>query len=232
MTAEKRTKNRHGYMFPLAKYTNAFLAYARTNRGTLLDIGAAYGVTTIPALLSGATVIANDLSVEQLEILKQDTPENLRPHLTVLAERIPDFHLPEDSLDGILATHVLHFLDPDTLRIAIKKLYTWLKPNAKIFIQCFTPYHKFMAKMIPEYHKKISLKDPYPGYIENSEEYVLEQDLLPKKIHMMDPTVLAREFIAAGFQIECVEFIACPPNLNVDFFPLDGREWVGLIAHK
>lgn len=43
---------------------------------------------------------------------------------------------------------------------------------------------------------------------------------------------MASSLSAAGFQIECVEFLACPPDLNVDFFPLDGKEWVGLIAYK
>lgn len=232
MTTEKPTQNRHGYTFPLSKYTNAFIDHAKQHRGTLLDIGAAYGVTSIPALLAGANVIANDISEEQLEMLRQDTPENVRANLTLLAGRFPDFDLPPNSLDGILASHVLHFLDPKTFRLATAKLYLWLKPGAKIFVQCFTPYHKFMEKMIPEYHQKIANKESFPGYIERSGEYVLVQDLLPQKVNLMDPTVLAREFIAAGFQIESVEFLACPPNINADFFPLDGREWVGLVAYK
>jgi cyclopropane fatty-acyl-phospholipid synthase-like methyltransferase len=232
MTTEKPTINRHGYTFPLSKYTNAFIDYARTNQGTLLDIGAAFGVTTIPALLAGAKVIANDLSEEQLAILKQDTPEQVRTNLTLLTGRLPEFDLPANSLDGILASHVIHFLDPETLRIAIAKCHLWLKPGAKIFVQCFTPYHKFMEKFIPEYHRKIANKDPFPSYTEHSGDYVLVQDLVPQKVHLMDPTVLAREFIAAGFQIESVEFFPCPPNINADYWPLDGREWVGLIAYK
>jgi SAM-dependent methyltransferase len=232
MPTEKPTKNRHGYTFPLSKYTNAFIDHARTHQGNLLDIGAAYGVTAIPALLAGAKVIANDISAEQLEMLKQDTPENVRANLTLLASRFPDFDLPANSLDGILASHVLHFLDPETFRVAIEKCYVWLKPGGKIFVQCFTPYHKFIEKMIPAYHQKIREKNPFPGYLENSSEYVLVQDLIPKEVNLMNPTVLAREFIAAGFELECAEFIACPPNLNAEFFSMDGREWVGLIAYK
>lgn len=232
MTTEKQTKNRHGYMFPLAKYTKAFLEYARTQRGTLLDVGAAYGVTTIPALLAGATVIANDISAEELDILSQAVPEHLRANLTLLAARFPEFDLPANSLDGVLISHVLPFLDPDAFRIAIKKLHSWSKPGAKIFVQCFTPYHKFVEKFIPEYHQRVANKDPFPAYLEDSGAYVLVQDLLPRKLNLMDPTILAREFIAAGFQIESVEFTACPPNLGADFFYLDGREWVGLVAYK
>jgi 2-polyprenyl-3-methyl-5-hydroxy-6-metoxy-1,4-benzoquinol methylase len=232
MTTEKPTINRHGYTFPLSKYTNAFIDHARNHQGSLLDIGAAFGVTTIPALEAGAKVIANDISTEQLEILKQDTPEHLRENLTLLTGRLPEFDLSANSLDGILASHVLHFLDPQTFRLAISKCHLWLKPGAKIFVQCFTPYHKFMEKFIPEYHQKIAAKDAFPGYTEHSGEYVLVQNLLPQTVNLMDPTVLAREFIAAGFQIESAEFFACPPNLTADFFPLDGREWVGLVAYK
>lgn len=232
MTADIRTKNRHGSTFPLAKYTNAFLDYARTQRGNFLDIGAAYGVTTLPALEAGAKVIANDISAEQLEMLKLATPEQLRPNLTTLAGRFPDFDLPENSLDGVLASHVLHFLNPETLRNAIAKLHLWLKPGGKVFVQCFTPYHKFMEKIIPDYHQRIAQKDPFPAYTDHSEKYALQPNFIPQEVNLMDPTLLAREFITAGFQLECVEFIACPPNLNAEFFALNGREWVGLVAYK
>lgn len=232
MNTEKPTQNRHGYTFPLSKYTNAFIDHAKQHQGTVLDIGAAYGVTTIPALLTGAKVIANDMSSEQLDILKQETPEQVRANLTLLTGRLPNFDLPANSLDGILASHVLHFLDPETFRVAVAKCYAWLKPGAKMVVQCFTPYHKFMASYIPEYHQKIASKDGFPGYTDHSGDYVLVGGLLPETVNLMDPTVLAREFIAAGFQIESAEFLACPPGLNPDFFPLDGREWVGMIAYK
>jgi ubiquinone/menaquinone biosynthesis C-methylase UbiE len=232
MKTEKPTQNRHGFTFPLSKYTNAFIDYARKHPGTLLDIGAAYGVTTIPALLAGAKVIANDISAEQLDTLKQDTPENVRANLTLLVERFPDFDLPANSLDGILVSHVLHFLDPETFHRAIAKLHLWLKPGAKIFVQCFTPYTTLLEKFIPQYHQKVAINDPFPGYTECSGKYALVQDLVPEKINAMNPTILAREFIAGGFQLECVEFMACPPNLSADYFYLDGREWVGLVASK
>jgi SAM-dependent methyltransferase len=232
MTKEIQTKNRHGAMFPLAKYTQAFVDYAKKHGGTYLDIGAAYGVTTIPALEGGAKVIANDLSVEQLAILQENTPEHLRANLTLLPGRFPEFDLPEQSLDGIVASHVLHFLEPMVFRSAIKILYRWLKPGGKIFVQNFTPYHKFMASFIPQYHQNIARGEAFPGYTEHSENYVLLQDYLPSKINLLDPTVMAREFIAAGFQVESVEFTPCPPGLSEEFFPLDGREWVGFRGQR
>jgi hypothetical protein len=84
-----------------------------------------------------------------------------------------------------------------------------------------------MEKMIPKYHQQIANENSFPGYTECSGEYVLVQDLLPQKVNLMHPTVLAREFIAGSFQIECVEFLACPPDINADFFPFDGRKLGG-----
>lgn len=230
---ETRSINQHGSMFPLSKYTKAFLTYVKENpAGTYLDIGAAFGVTTLPALKTGAHMIANDISQKELSILKQNTPSTDLKNLTTLLGHFPDFDLPAQHLNGILASHILHFLEPDQVRIGIAKMHLWLKPNAKVFVLCFTPYHQFMAKIIPDYEQKISAGNSWPGYTTNSSKYVLEQTILPLKVNLMDPTILAREFIAAQFQIEQVEFTPCPQGINPDFFPLDGREWVGLIARK
>ncbi len=57
-----------------------FIKYAGETEGIVLDIGAAYGVSTIPALQTGATVIANDLDGRHLQILEQNTPSS--HHLT------------------------------------------------------------------------------------------------------------------------------------------------------
>ena len=49
-----------------------------TQKKPILDIGAAYGVNTIPALKNGATVIANDLEQSHLDILVVNTPKKYR----------------------------------------------------------------------------------------------------------------------------------------------------------
>ena len=232
MVPELLTKNRQGSMFPLSKYTQAFIAYVKQQKGIMLDIGAAYGVTTIPALEAGAKVIANDISADQLDILEDNTPVYLRENLTKLVGYFPDYDLPLGLLDGVLASHSLHFLTPDKFRIGVEKIYGWLKPAAKVFVLCFTPYHKFMAKFIDEYEANIAMGKEWPGYVEDSNAYALVENLLPNQVNLIDPTILAREFIAAGFQIECVEFTPCAAGINPEFFALDGREWVGLVAHK
>jgi SAM-dependent methyltransferase len=198
----------------------------------VLDIGAGYGAMSLPALSRRTRVIANDISSSQLDAIKHAAPASLRQNLTLLEARFPEFDLPENSLDAILASHVLHFLPPDNFRVGLSKLHTWLKPGGKVFVLCFTPYHRFMEKMIADYERKAATGDPWPGLTDNSDYYALVPKLLPPIVNLMDPTILARECIAANFRIERVEFISCPRGLNPEYFPLDGREWVGLLAHK
>lgn len=232
MTTDRLTQNQHGSAFPLSKYSRAFVGYARKQGGVVLDIGAAYGTTSLPALSRRTNVIANDISQPQLDIIAQAAPAHLAHNLTLLKGEFPHFDLEANSLDAILASHVLHFLEPDAFRIGAAKLHAWLKPGGKLFVLCFTPYHRFMEKMISEYERRISSGNPWPGFTDNADEYALVPGLLPGKVNLMDPTVLAREFIEAGFLIDRVEFTACPRTLNPAYFQLDGREWVGLEAYK
>jgi SAM-dependent methyltransferase len=232
MSTERLTQNRHGSAFPLSKYTRAFISHARKHGGVVLDIGAGYGTASLPALSAHTRVIANDISHAQLESIRQAAPLRFERRLTLLEGEFPDFDLEANSLDAILASHVLHFLEPDAFRTGTKKLHDWLKPGGKLFVLCFTPYHRFMAKMIPDYERALASSEAWPGLTRDSDRYALVPGLLPKTVNLMDPTILAREFILAGLRIERVEFTPCPPDLNPEYFPLDGREWTGLIAYK
>jgi SAM-dependent methyltransferase len=232
MSTERPTQNHHGSAFPLSKYTRAFISHARKQGGVVLDIGAGYGTASLPALSAHTRVIANDISREQLDMIREAAPLRFERKLTLLEGAFPDFDLDANSLDAILASHVMHFLGPDAFRAGARKLHLWLKPGGKVFLLCFTPYHRFMAKMIPDYERALAYADEWPGLTEDSDLYALVPGLLPKTVNLMDPTILAREFIHAGFRIERVEFTPCPPELNPEYFPLDGREWVGLIAYK
>ncbi|KXV15347.1 hypothetical protein CR51_03275 [Caballeronia megalochromosomata] len=232
MSSERLTESRHGSAFPLSKYTRAFIRFARKQGGVVLDIGAGYGTASLPALSKGTRVIANDISRTQLEQIRKAAPAEFKSNLVLLEGAFPRFDLDAASLDAILASHVLHFLAPDDFRAGIARLHDWLKPGGKAFVLCFTPYHRFMARMIPDYERAVASGSAWPGLTEDSDRYALVPKLLPATVNLMDPTVLAREFLRAGFRIECVEFTRCPPGLNPEYFPLDGREWTGLVAYK
>lgn len=81
-----------------------FVGLAATARRPLLEIGAAYGNATLPALAAGATVIANDLSASELHVLEKSTPEGDLRRLVVLPARFPEgISLGSGSLSAILA---------------------------------------------------------------------------------------------------------------------------------
>src|SRR5215831_20947314 len=57
--------------------------------GPLLEIGAAYGNATLPALRAGGTVIANDLSASQLGVLASAASGDDRKRLVLMPARFP-----------------------------------------------------------------------------------------------------------------------------------------------
>src|SRR5262245_30795394 len=187
------TDNEHGSTFPLSHYSLAFIDFAPRAPGPVLDIGAAYGVCTLPALAAGAEVIANDISAGELAALEAKAPEAERRRLTLVPGRFPeDLDFPAGSLGAVHAAHVLHFLDGPTLQMGCRKMFGWLLPGGKVFVVCFTPYHRFVQAFIPTYEDRVRRGDPWPGYIEDSAAFVLEQHRIPKQVHLMDDRVLSR----------------------------------------
>ena len=79
------TLNNMGYMTQeLDEYNQAFIDYAAQVSGFVLDIGAAYGNTTLEVLLRGGRVIANDLEPRHLDILKSRIPSHLLKNLKLM----------------------------------------------------------------------------------------------------------------------------------------------------
>jgi hypothetical protein len=72
------TDNAMGVMTSeLSPAAEDFVAHARDARRPLLEVGAAYGNATLPALAAGATVIANDLSSSELAVLASSAPPRI-----------------------------------------------------------------------------------------------------------------------------------------------------------
>src|SRR5258708_4219447 len=67
-----------------------FVALAGSASRPLLEIGAAYGNATLPALRAGATVIANDVSASELGVLASTAPQADRRRLVLMPARFPE----------------------------------------------------------------------------------------------------------------------------------------------
>jgi hypothetical protein len=210
-----------------------FIALTSEASGPVLDIGAAFGVATIPALEKGASVWANDLEIAHLAELQRRTPDHLRKHLTIVHGHYPDgIQLPRSYFSAIHMSQVLHFLAPGNVRLALETAFTCLKPCGHLFILAATPYQAIHADFIPTFQSRKIAGEEWPGVITNLRQYNRHwaADLVPDWLHVFDEDVLVAAVQRAGFRVECVEMFS--RRGLPDFCRLDGRENLGIIAVK
>lgn len=229
-----KTLNSQGFMgaYVSDPYMRGFIEFSASTKKPALDIGAAYGVATLPALALGASVIANDCSKEQLEILFERVPLAQRSHLTLAPGLFPgELNFEQNSLGSILIARVLHFFDGEKLIQALQKCHEWLIPSGRIFITAETPYLKNISSFIPKYEERRKKNALWPGWVTDFPKWDTRQGLnLPEQMHLLDEEVLSRELKKFGFKmIEARKFARpeFPESLR-----LDGRESVGIIAEK
>lgn len=206
----------------------AFINFSASAKAPVLDIGAAFGVATLPALATGASVIANDLDIRHLEAIAQQTPEKYRQNLkTVVGCVHDDLKFVAKSLEAVLIARVLHFFSPEKVLSTLLKIKNWLQPNGKIFIVVTTPFIKILENYLPIYQQKLSENDPWPGYILDASPYLTEEVRMPFSVNLFDQNTLHRVMVRAGYHIE--ELFYFPAECPTEWL-YDGREFLGCIA--
>lgn len=228
------TLNRRGYMLGKPEYfMQSFIDYSGEISDPVLDIGAAYGVATIPALERGARVVANDMDARHLDILKSKVPNSLLANLNLNIGKIPhDLDFSENSFGAILASRIFSFVDPNLLQQSFSLINKWLKPGGRFFYLGASPYMGTFRSFLPEYEVRKKTNVQWPGYIENIERHAPNHvHQLPHFINLIDEDILRSLMANAGFQI--VEMAhspadeACPEEMRVD-----SRNFLGAIAIK
>lgn len=228
------TTNRMGWSSEvLNEISRAFVEHAAACQEPVLDIGAAFGLAAIPALERRATVYANDLAADQLAELRRRTPAHLRPNLRLLPGRFPDeLGFPYGSLAAVHASQVLHFLMPDLVVDGLAKAFRWLRPGGRLFVLAATPYQGTHAGFIPAFRERKARGELWPGLMTDYKRWNTHWSaaLNPGWLHTFDDEVLSAAVTAAGFVVDEVRMFrrAGLP----DFCRLDGRENLGLIAHR
>jgi len=228
------TLNRMGYMLSQPeKYNQAFIDFAAVAPGPVLDIGAAYGLATIPALEKGAYVIANDLDPRHLRILKSKVPPSLLNHLQIKPGRMPnELNFENNSLGAVLASRVLNFMLPQELELSFQKIFNWLKPGGKFFFLGGTPYMGNFRRFLPTYLKRKMEGHEWPGFLEDIPSCVSERACdLPQFINLIDEDALISSLIKAGFVIEEMGYSPAIEE-HPEAMKFDGREQIGAIALK
>lgn len=226
------TRNRTGWTSNvLNELSELFVASAATAQRPVLDIGAAYGVASLPALAAGATVYANDADPGHLAALEAATPPADRPRLHLFPGRFPqDLDFPAASLDAVHASNVLHFLTGDELTAGIANVRRWLAPGGRLFIQAGTPYQQPFQAFIPIFEERLRAGVPWPGWVPDARAISSHKKLsqIPRSLHLLDELTLTNLVEAAGLYVErCRTY--CRRDLPKSMH-LNGKEGVGLVA--
>lgn len=228
------TLNKMGWMLEKPElYNDAFIDYAANVPGPCLEIGAAYGVSTLAALKKGARMIANDLSPDHLKILWAETPDDLKNNLTLMPGAFPEaITLEKNTLDAVLSSRMLNFLPPEALQSGLKTIFDWLKPGGKFFVVLSSPFMGNFESFLPQYWQNIQNAEPHPGYIHTLSDIAPNRaDNLPASINLINLGELATLLTSVGFHIEKISYSGARDDHPKDMRS-DGREHVGAIAIK
>lgn len=229
------TKNKKGFTYQLTSFGKAFINFASKSTKPVMDIGAAYGVATLPALLAGAKVIAVDIEDNHLRALEESVNGPLRARLHTVQKRFPDFDVPSESIGAVYMSQVLPFLTGDEIETGAKKIYDWLVPGGEVFVVSFTPYISHVKSFVPLYEMKKEKGVRWPGYISDLSSFSDHPDIfsqLPNQIHHIDADDLRYAFESAGFVIKEMRYFGEEEGPLPDGIRMDGRERVGMIACK
>jgi chorismate-pyruvate lyase/SAM-dependent methyltransferase len=229
------TKNKNGFTYSLTSFGQAFVDFAAGSDAPVVDVGCAYGIATLPALLNGAKVIAVDIEQKHLQSIERSVSPSLRENLTTVNAPFPHFDLQSSSVGAVYLSQVLPFLTADEITDGARKIYDWLIPGGQVFIVCFTPYINHVSAFIPEYEKRKVSGQAFPGYIDNLAAYCGNETMLanlPNSIMHLDRDDLETTFTTAGFIIKELRYFGEEEGELPDGIRYQGKERVGLIAFK
>ena len=210
----------------------AFIELAGRAGRPLLEIGAAYGNATLPALRAGGTVIANDLSASELGVLASGASGEERKRLVLMPARFPEeIRLGDGCLSGVLAAQVLHFFDGPTVELAFQSVRRWLEPGGAWYVVVMTPSLGFYRTLRPEYEKRARRGERWPGIFDPRTVAPPDwKERLPPMVHLFEKDVLRRCAEEAGFSVETLEYFC------FRHFPArhrtDGHEFIALTARR
>ncbi|MBB5061008.1 SAM-dependent methyltransferase [Granulicella aggregans] len=198
----------------------------------VLDIGAGLGVGTFPLLEVGAKVIALDLEASHLESIRQEaTHRSIDCRLTTVVGEFPH-SLHFAGLDAIHCSNVLHFLPGAQIEVGAAKMYDWLRPGGKVFLQVGTVFAGHIKRLLPVFEERRRAGVIWAGETGRAREFVASdfRDAIPVFMNYLDAVPLCETFRIAGFDIER-SFYYTRTGLP-DILRSDGREHFGIIATR
>lgn len=232
------TLNGTGFMFEVRdRFADAFIQDAgelgRKGQRSL-EVGCAYGVSTLPALAAGALITGSDLEPRHLDILRGKVPRHLLPNLELVPGALPHMDFPAGRYGAILCSRVLHFLTGDDVDASVRKMATWLAPGGRLYLVADTPYGVWRRK-IPEFEAGKAAGERWPGMMVGLHNYLAggkpdRPIAKPPFMNLLDPDLLARTCAEAGLTVVDAAYISRPDFGGLG--TMDGRENAGSLATK
>jgi SAM-dependent methyltransferase len=198
----------------------------------VLDIGAGFGVATIPALKHDARVIASDIEKSHLDTIRKEACDlGYEDYLETVVGRFPA-DLGFSELDAIHCSNVLHFLRGDEIIAGAACMPSWLRSGGKVFIQVGTIYAGHIKRLLPQFEERRSKGVRWAGETDRAREFVLPEfkTATPQFMNYLDGSPLVEAFEAVGFQTERAWYYRRTGLPEV--FVNDGREHFGYIGCK
>lgn len=118
---------------------------------TILDLGAGTGYFTIPAAhVTSGTVYALDVQPEMLQVLQSKLEADNIANVQLVEGPIEDIPLPDNSVDHVIASFVMHEVEP--LAAGIREIQRVLKANGHCW--CLE-WEKVQSDKGPPLHHRI-----------------------------------------------------------------------------
>lgn len=197
----------------------------------IFEGGAAFGIATREILKRGCHVYVNDLLKEHLDCISDACSKEEKERLFLFPGPIQNLSFEKVFFDGIFSSRMIHLLKGEDIEKTLHHFFSWLRPLGKLILTADTPFLKCYASHIKQYEHQRKQGNKWPGLIENTVPFKnITFNNIPEFINFLDLETLTRVVQEAGFLIERVDYIV--QNSFPEELKLDGRETVGIIAHK
>ncbi|XIJ64124.2 methyltransferase domain-containing protein [Piscirickettsia salmonis] len=227
-----KAKNNKGYIINRTDpISERFINYCKSKSMRVMEVAAGYGYISEKVYPFSKRLTINDLDEKPLISFKSKLSDTSK--LCIVSGNILDCSFEENSLDAIFCSRLIHFFNPDEVKVFFENCHKWLSQHGKLFLTCETPYLNNWKSFIPVFELKKNNGIKFPGYVTQISDYesLGHSENLPKYMNFFDDDVLETVVNQFNFKVdEC--FLFSRKGFLPDEINFDGRESVGLIAEK
>ncbi|MGJ3502272.1 class I SAM-dependent methyltransferase, partial [Piscirickettsia salmonis] len=165
-----KAKDNKGYIINRTDpISERFIHYCKSKPMQVMEIAAGYGYISEKVHSFSKKLTVNDMDEEPLMRLKSKIYDKSK--VCIMSGNILDCNLEGNSLDVIFCSRLIHFFNPDEIKVFFENCYKWLNQHGKLFLTSETPYLNNWKSFIPIFEFKKSKGIKFPGYVTNVCDY-------------------------------------------------------------